>query len=317
MRFLKNRKEEQIEKLLQSQDKKLKKMEKMEDTHHEMLNNIFVHHTLQPTEFTQGFRDLSYELMKFMGNVCKKYELSWWIDYGTLLGGVRHGDFIPWDDDLDSGMMRKDYNVLQSVMPDEIEDNGLEHVHPHIKLDNHNKRKTKRWFQLRYNRPDFKGSFSSLDVFPYDYIKGYNGEDIEEKYNKLMWNYYAFTKDDDMTAYMEKYFRELNLTLDEDEYLISAVDSLRGDAGYATIYPFKIIRHDDIFPVKRINFGGCELPAPNRIDKYLTDIYGENYFQIPRKLRQHGVFEKNIKRDDIIPALKEGIEALKKANSKY
>ena len=51
----------------------------------------------------------------------QKYELKYWLDYGTLLGAIRHGGFIPWDDDIDIGMLREDYYKLVDVFPKEIE----------------------------------------------------------------------------------------------------------------------------------------------------------------------------------------------------
>ena len=47
-------------------------------------------------------------LVKF-DSVCKKYNLRYYLIYGSLLGAVRHNGFIPWDDDLDVAMPRSDY----------------------------------------------------------------------------------------------------------------------------------------------------------------------------------------------------------------
>ena len=52
--------------------------------------------------------------------VCKKYDIPWYADCGTLLGGVRHGGFIPWDDDMDICMLRHDYIKFISVAKDEL-----------------------------------------------------------------------------------------------------------------------------------------------------------------------------------------------------
>lgn len=52
--------------------------------------------------------------------VCEKYNIPYFAVFGTLLGAVRHKGFIPWDDDLDVGMLRKDYERFLEVFPNEL-----------------------------------------------------------------------------------------------------------------------------------------------------------------------------------------------------
>ena len=62
----------------------------------------------------------SVEVLQVVGEICEKYHLQYFADWGTLLGAIRHKGFIPWDDDIDICMKRKDYNRLIQVLPQEL-----------------------------------------------------------------------------------------------------------------------------------------------------------------------------------------------------
>ena len=66
-------------------------------------------------------------LLKLVMTVLDKTGLKYFAYYGTLLGAVRHQGFIPWDDDIDLGMMRKDYDKLIKI---DWEKEGLRLISP-------------------------------------------------------------------------------------------------------------------------------------------------------------------------------------------
>ena len=55
------------------------------------------------------------DLLLEFDKLCKEHNLTYFLMHGTLLGAVRHGGFIPWDDDIDVVMPRKDYNKFLSL----------------------------------------------------------------------------------------------------------------------------------------------------------------------------------------------------------
>ena len=60
------------------------------------------------------------DLLLEFDRVCKKHGIKYMIDGGTLLGAMRHGGFIPWDDDIDIVILREEYEKLQKVAKDEF-----------------------------------------------------------------------------------------------------------------------------------------------------------------------------------------------------
>ena len=60
------------------------------------------------------------EILVEIDKICEKHKLRYFIDYGNLLGAIRHKGFIPWDDDIDIMMMRKDYEIFAEVANAEL-----------------------------------------------------------------------------------------------------------------------------------------------------------------------------------------------------
>lgn len=68
----------------------------------------------------QRLQQTNLEMIKIFIQICAKHQLQYFALGGTLLGAVRHQGFIPWDDDVDLGMPRPDYEKFLQIAPDEL-----------------------------------------------------------------------------------------------------------------------------------------------------------------------------------------------------
>ena len=55
-------------------------------------------------------------MLEVLDEICKKHNIRWWLSSGTLLGAARHQGFIPWDDDMDIVLLKKDYKRLEKIL---------------------------------------------------------------------------------------------------------------------------------------------------------------------------------------------------------
>lgn len=72
-----------------------------------------------PTAIKQAWAT-QLDILSAIDRICKKYDIKYFAEWGTLLGTVRHGGFVPWDDDIDISMMRSDYERFLQVAKKEL-----------------------------------------------------------------------------------------------------------------------------------------------------------------------------------------------------
>ena len=59
------------------------------------------------------------EILAGIDAICRKYGIRWFSHYGTMLGAVRHGGYVPWDDDMDICMLREDFERFAKAVKKE------------------------------------------------------------------------------------------------------------------------------------------------------------------------------------------------------
>ena len=109
-------------------------------------------------------------LLEYFDQLCREHNLRYFVDYGTLLGAVRHQGFIPWDDDIDIVMLRDDYEKLKMIAQDEVSSPYFfQNSYTDIMIWALAKLRDSRTTAIEY--PDFPPEFNQgifLDIFPLD-----------------------------------------------------------------------------------------------------------------------------------------------------
>lgn len=226
------------------------------------------------------------EMLKYIDEVCRKYQIRYWLCSGTLLGAVRHGGFIPWDDDVDIEMLRDDYKKFIHAMENEPQINYALQTHctdraylaPYAKLrDLHSLIKENNTNDLYYK---YKGCY--IDVF----IMESSSSLVLNRASNFLQNSLLFYPNACIKnkfcreIYLNAMFWILNKLVFPSFRLFSKIGA-KGQLRHTFGSCFTKKRDkDDIFPLTNLKFEDCSFPVPGNYDAYLKKIYG-SYMNLP------------------------------------
>lgn len=245
----------------------------------------------------QEFKDIEFTVLKYVNEISKKHGIKCYLAGGTLLGAIRHKGFIPWDDDVDLMLPRKDYDKLIKAINEEQSSpykvltykTDSQYYYPFAKvIDTRTK-------LVEHVKLPIENSGLGVDLFPIDGVP-----DTAEKTAKYfrtvgkirevfhsLYEIGDVKKSNKVVIYINREFlRVLSRILDRlalahpfDQSKNVSV-SVWGYGAREVIAKSKIMKGTEVEFEKEI------FMAPIGYETYLKNLYGD-YMKLPPKSKQH------------------------------
>jgi len=227
------------------------------------------------------------QLLKEVDEYCRRHDLKLWLTFGTLLGAVRHGGYIPWDDDIDVEMLREDYEKLTELLKSEKDiDFYPEFIH--------SKKDCNIFLKIRHKK--ISGIF--IDIFPLDELGDILTND-QRRILSIKMKIYRHSLNNKISKYIKNGNEaELLKFIDEKRKTFLKPHIENSDYVWGLDFEHKrhkylIFPHSTYFPLKKIAFENTEFYCPNKTKEFLSEVFGD-YMAWPTKLYTHHLrFPKN------------------------
>ena len=253
--------------------------------------------------------DVELEILKEFIRICNKHNLKYFAVGGTLIGTIRHKGFIPWDDDIDIGMPREDYDKFIKISEKELNKKyfiqvGYDYKNSWAPFTKIRKKNTLADEEniTHINYP--KGIF--IDIFPFDNINTNNGilfkikcniivtitdaiyykwgiKKINEIRRKTLCRFFSLFSNKYLKRIQNKLMKSKNKK--DTKYLVSYCGSytMQKETQLKELF----------FPLQTKKFEDIDILVPNKYDTYLTNIYGD-YMKLPPKEKRENHSMMNI-----------------------
>lgn len=251
------------------------------------------------------------EVLSDVDYVCRKFGIQYYLDNGSLLGAVRHGGFIPWDDDIDISMLRDDYKRFFELAGPELKKlwSGYELT------DYRNGYYEKKGRVISSRESDFSREYldkfhyfpfsCGLDIFPLDFVlPNPEEEEIRRVLCNACWdvaesNEFIDVRNSEALRVIEEatgyYFTEDQDVKVQLFFLADELSSMgsREEASDVVLMQFWAKNQDHKYPLKLFDkavmapFEFMEAPIPFGYDSVLKIEYGD-YLKLVHAGGMHG-----------------------------
>lgn len=250
-------------------------------------------------ETLEHLKKVQMKILKYFIKVCEENDLTYFIYGGSLLGTIRHEGFIPWDDDIDVIMFRKDFEKLNKIFENDIDEkyrfiNVLNEETYHYTWGRLMLKNTviNEWWasQVDYTQNIF------IDVFILDNIPNNKFKRLIHKWTSFSLNQltmYAFLKFDNESKLKKIFQQAVHYLLriipispynikkkcvkSFSKYQYEDCDEV---CDFPAICQMPVYNKKDWIPPKKAQFEDIMVNVPNNYDKILKRSYG-NYMELP------------------------------------
>ena len=234
------------------------------------------------------------DMLLELDRVCRKLNIPYYLDGGTLIGAVRDGRFIPWDDDIDVSMLRENYDRFIREAPAEFEaplflqtgytEENYDRGHCQLRNSETCAIRPKEIGRVRFNQGMFLDIFVIDDVFP---------ERLEDQFRKRekLWHFHQVWGHHDYhpnpvrwgvrwcryllyrcrypkSAMFYERFERIFRAEKKSEYVDSLMFHTRADQVH-------MLRRCWLENTRLTSFEGHLFPIPEGFHEYLTEYYGD------------------------------------------
>lgn len=267
--------------------------------------------TIYTEEELEKIQTLETDALKIIIKICEKLEIEYFLIGGTTLGAIRHGGFIPWDDDIDIGMTRKNYIRFLEEAPQYLP-NGYFLQTPYNEKNNpyyYSKLRIDGTSFIEYCNHKIKMHHGVyVDIFPYDEVPDDEKDNLKQFDNvqKLI-RLYSLRQCPDVSMkpstasqYLKSVIRRLAhyiAYLIPHDYLCKKLEeeiTRYNDTGQSAMaclnFPKRkteYIKIADLYPLRKWKFGDVYAYIPNNYDTYLKTHYGD-YMTLPKPENRFG-----------------------------